>query len=200
MITENKYYEETVKHKKEVSDAISLIVNALLARAINHDYSKLESPEKDGFINFTEKLKSTTFGSDEYNQFLKDLKPTLDHHYFHNRHHPEHYPESLESYCSKCKKTIRRYCTVITDEFNPNCPHCGYTDGDIHTRYTLKGMTLVDLVEMFCDWYAATKRHEDGSIMKSIEINKERFNISDDLVNIFINTAELNFKVKKDLK
>ena len=50
-------------------------------------------------------------------------------------------------------------------------------------------MTLVDLVEMLCDWKAATLRHEDGDIVKSIDINRERFGISDQLASILRNTA-----------
>jgi hypothetical protein len=46
------------------------------------------------------------------------------------------------------------------------------------------GMSLLDLVEMFCDWKAATERHADGSIEKSIQINKKRFELSDQLVSI----------------
>lgn len=53
----------------------------------------------------------------------------------------------------------------------------------------ISGMTLIDLVEMLCDWYAATQRHADGDIMKSIEINQERFGYSDELKSILINTS-----------
>ncbi len=52
-------------------------------------------------------------------------------------------------------------------------------------------MDLMDVVEMFCDWKAATMRHNDGDIRKSIEINQKRFNMSDDLMEIFKNTAKL---------
>lgn len=55
----------------------------------------------------------------------------------------------------------------------------------------IRDMNLVDIVEMFIDWYAATKRHNDGNIRRSIDINKERFNFSEDLAQIFINTIEL---------
>jgi hypothetical protein len=51
------------------------------------------------------------------------------------------------------------------------------------------GMNLVDLLEMLCDWIAATKRHDDGDVMKSLEINKNRFGLSDQLYNILVNTA-----------
>jgi hypothetical protein len=44
---------------------------------------------------------------------------------------------------------------------------------------------------MFCDWKAATMRHNDGDIRKSIEINKKRFKMSEDLAQIFRNTVEL---------
>jgi len=51
------------------------------------------------------------------------------------------------------------------------------------------GMTLIDLVEMFCDWLAASKRHADGDIRKSIENNRERFKLSPQLAAILDNTA-----------
>ncbi|MFS1518583.1 DUF5662 family protein [Bacillus sp. SCS-151] len=59
-----------------------------------------------------------------------------------------------------------------------------------HFENGIQGMNLIDLVEMFCDWKAATIRHKDGDIRKSIEINKERFNMSDDLVQILKNTVK----------
>lgn len=51
-------------------------------------------------------------------------------------------------------------------------------------------MTLIDLVEMFCDWKAATMRHNDGNLIKSIEINAKRFNMDSQLRKIFENTAK----------
>jgi hypothetical protein len=52
-------------------------------------------------------------------------------------------------------------------------------------------MNLVDIMEMFVDWYCASKRHADGNIRKSIDINKERYKFSDDLAQIFVNSIEL---------
>jgi hypothetical protein len=54
----------------------------------------------------------------------------------------------------------------------------------------MNDMTLLDLVEMFCDWRAASKRHNDGNINKSIEISGGRFNMSPQLIKIFENTAK----------
>jgi hypothetical protein len=55
----------------------------------------------------------------------------------------------------------------------------------------IAGMGLLDIVEMFFDWVAASKRHADGDIMKSIDINEKRFKIDPQLVAIFRNTAEM---------
>lgn len=54
----------------------------------------------------------------------------------------------------------------------------------------IDGMDLFDIMEMAMDWKAATERHDNGDIYKSIEINHKRFNMSQQLANIFINTAK----------
>ena len=56
-----------------------------------------------------------------------------------------------------------------------------YTDG-------IEGMTLLDLIEMLCDWKAASERHTTGNIIKSLEINYTRFDISIQLKQILLNT------------
>lgn len=58
-----------------------------------------------------------------------------------------------------------------------------------HHPEGIAGMTLVDLIEMLADWRAATERHADGSLDKSLAIQKERFGISDQLDQILWNTA-----------
>lgn len=68
-----------------------------------------------------------------------------------------------------------------------------YTNNSHHPEYYengINGMDLLDLVEMFIDWKAAGERHADGSIVKSIAHNKNRFQLSDQLESIFINTAQ----------
>ncbi len=59
-----------------------------------------------------------------------------------------------------------------------------------HYNNGIDGMNLFDLIEMFFDWKAAGERHADGNIYKSIEHNKTRFKISDQLVSILENTAK----------
>ena len=59
-----------------------------------------------------------------------------------------------------------------------------------HYDNGIGGMCLLDLIEMLSDWKAATERHKDGDIVKSLEINKERFGISDQLYEVLLNTVE----------
>lgn len=59
-----------------------------------------------------------------------------------------------------------------------------------HYENGIRGMSLLDLIEMICDWSAAVKRHADGDLMKSVEINQERFGYSDELKQIFLNTIK----------
>lgn len=58
-----------------------------------------------------------------------------------------------------------------------------------HYKHGIREMTLIDIVEMFCDWCAATERHADGDIFRSIEHNTSRFQLGEVLSDIFTNTA-----------
>ncbi len=50
-------------------------------------------------------------------------------------------------------------------------------------------MNLIDIFEMLADWKAATERHDDGSLGRSLTIQASRFNISPQLQSILYNTA-----------
>ena len=139
---------DTIRHRYTVHKYIRAIMYKLHVRAWDHDSSKLDEPEKEIFDKVTPKLKELTYGSDEYNNQLKEMQIALDHHYKVNPHHPEYYENGI------------------------------------------KDMDLVDLVEMICDWKAASERHDNGNIMKSIEINQKRFNFSDELKQILVNTVK----------
>jgi hypothetical protein len=63
-----------------------------------------------------------------------------------------------------------------------------------HPEHHARGvddMNLVDLVEMFVDWKAASERHNDGNIRKSIERNTDRFGLSPQLARVLENSVEL---------
>lgn len=59
-----------------------------------------------------------------------------------------------------------------------------------HFRNGIAGMTLVDLIEMLADWKAATERHADGDLARSLEIQRDRFGIAPQLLQILHNTAQ----------
>lgn len=54
----------------------------------------------------------------------------------------------------------------------------------------INGMNLIDVLEMVCDWLAASKRSQTG-IAKGLEINKERYGIDDQLFEIIKHTVEM---------
>jgi len=92
-----------------------------------------------------------------------------------------------------------KYTTYGSDEYKEHLKGLGvalthhYENNSHHPeKYEngVNGFDLFDLIEMFFDWKAATERHADGNILKSIEINKERFKMSDQLIDIFKNTAD----------
>lgn len=140
--------QDTQAHIGRVQELLDMVCGRLEDRAYAHDLSKLEEPEKSIFDEFTPKLKGSTYGSDEYKQFLAEMSVALQHHYAHNSHHPEYH------------------------------------------KYGIAGMSLLDLLEMLVDWKAATERHADGDILKSLEINRVRFGISDQLAQILQNTVD----------
>ncbi len=69
-----------------------------------------------------------------------------------------------------------------------------YANNRHHAEYHergISGMNLIDVIEMFLDWLASSKRHADGDVRRSIEINQERFKMDPQLVAIFQNTVEV---------
>ena len=57
-----------------------------------------------------------------------------------------------------------------------------------HYQNGINGMDLTDIVEMWSDWRAAIRRHSDGDIDQSIDYNKGRFEMSEQLCNILKNS------------
>ena len=90
--------------------------------------------------------------------------------------------------------------TYGSDEYNgfleklkPALDH-HYASNRHHPEHFVNGindMTLIDILEMFCDWKASTLRQNDGNLLKSIESNAERFHMDGQLKQILINTARM---------
>jgi len=58
-----------------------------------------------------------------------------------------------------------------------------------HFEHGVADMDLIQVIEMLADWRAATQRHADGDLARSIEINAERFGYGDEFKRLLINTA-----------
>lgn len=139
--------QDTLQHIDTVRFYLSNVIQDLKSRAMYHDLSKLQPPEKEAYDILTPRLKGLTYGSEEYRACLREMKPAIQHHYEHNSHHPEHYPDGVA------------------------------------------GFDLLDLVEMLCDWKAASLRHADGNILDSITHNIERFKLDPQIASILRNTV-----------
>lgn len=317
---------ETLKHVNEVRENIWLLIKELDHRAQVHDASKFEEPERSIFATNTPKLAKTEYGTPEYDELLKEVKPAIDHHYSKNTHHPEfsfkdeiwkdvlnyentyeisslgrvrnkkrelilnppitpkgyirislfkdgksknhmvhrlvaeafienpknkptvnhidgnktnnkisnlewatHSENLIHAYDNELKQAKVKYIVkceslgLITEGCLPmekELKKLGYgkanaasiwacINGEQNTHLDLifegsklaeqppisgiEDMDLLDLVEMLSDWAAATKRNKNGNIHKSIEHNKIRFAISDQLAKIFTNTVNRYF-------
>jgi len=146
-MTTHDVIRSTAGHIRRVGELITDCTAKLNKRAVIHDASKWSAEEYPFFEIATPKLANLEYGSEEYKQSLRDIKPALIHHNANNSHHPEFYENGID------------------------------------------GMDLLDLLEMMCDWKAAGERHVTGDIIKSLEHNRERFKIGDQLYGILVNTV-----------
>lgn len=87
---------DTLEHIKEVGKNINLFIKELIDRAEHHDASKLEEPELSGYAAAHTKLSDVEYQSEEYKKNLEALKPTIEHHYRYNRHHPQYHFNSIK--------------------------------------------------------------------------------------------------------
>lgn len=103
--------------------------------------------------------------------------------------------EIFDTYTPKLKDTTygsEEYKTFL-EEMQVALEH-HYSENPHHPEHYkngIDGMDLLDVIEMLCDWKAASERHDDGDINKSILFNERRFGISKQLINIFQNTIKI---------
>jgi len=92
---------------------------------------------------------------------------------------------NLEYGSDEYKRTLEEMAPALEHHYAKNRHHPEhFPDG-------MSGMNLIDLVELFCDWKAASARHSTGNLKKSVEINADRFKMSPQLKSIFENTIDL---------
>lgn len=85
--------QDTQEHIGRVHGYLIGAAGELVRRGNIHDASKLLPPEKEYFDKYTPLLANVAYGSKEYAESTKSMKPALDHHYANNSHHPQHYGE-----------------------------------------------------------------------------------------------------------
>lgn len=147
---------DTMIHKFNVFTVMNLLIKDSVNRAIAHDNSKMESPEKEIYDKFIPQLKPVKYGTPEYIAVTSQMKKEGgNHHNQVNRHHPEYFENRVD------------------------------------------GMNIIDLLEMICDWFAASIR-SDSPFLEGLNSNIKRHNISPQLENIIRNTYNEYFKDIED--
>lgn len=125
---------ETIAHIEQVRRYIKIMIDKLWQRGIDHDKTKLESPEAEVFAEVNDKLKNLTYGTPEYDENLKDLQVALQHHYAKNKHHPEHYKNGindmnlidlLEMLCDWKASTFRQHDGNLLQSLDKNAERYG---------------------------------------------------------------------------
>jgi hypothetical protein len=86
-----KHDADTRLHIEQVATLLNVIINALRQRAIDHDRSKFEEPERSAYAVVIPKLAGLEYGSEEHRKVLGIMKPAIRHHQQSNRHHPEYH-------------------------------------------------------------------------------------------------------------
>ena len=117
---------------------------------------------KRGFTHDDSKLKNPELT--EYPKYIEQLRKT------------EYGSEEYKAItCGGMKEIIKHH----------------YANNSHHPQYyenSIEGMNLFDLIEMFCDWKAASVRNPNGSMEKSVEFSVNKFNICPQLASILRNT------------
>ncbi len=146
-LEETKTEKDIKAHIERVTSKMEGLIEQLRKRAENHDKSKLEYPELQGFIRM-DKEPRYPYGSPEYFDKIKRYEYVFRHHYENNPHHPEHY------------------------------------DGWISE------MDLLDIIEMLCDWTSYREGLTAIEAISTVEQQAKRFNLSDELSSIMLNTLK----------
>ena len=82
------------------------------------------------------------------------------------------------------KECLKQMGVALKHHYEVNSHHPEHYENGIN------GMNLLDVIEMLADWKAAGMRHADGSMAQSLEVNRKRFGISDQLFEIIQNTVQ----------
>ena len=81
-------------------------------------------------------------------------------------------------------ENLKEMTVALTHHYSHNRHHPEYHENG------MQDMNLIDLIELLIDWKAASLRHANGDIWKSIELNQERFGYSNEMKDLLKRTME----------
>jgi Family of unknown function (DUF5662) len=158
---------DTERHIERVNFYLNQIIADLQERGVVHDASKLVEPEVSGFDKIAVERTNVKHGTPEYSAMMESIQPIINHHYLVNDHHPEHFATTLNE-----DSTLKE----LLDETKTGLP--------------LAAMDLRQVMEMLCDWKAASERGQQSPFLEGMEeVSKERFGIEPQLFSILKNTV-----------
>ena len=153
------YYEtDTRKHQQLVAGLMIAVAKKLLDRAMKHDASKLEEPERSAYIEpvYALNTEEVPYGSDRHKELTAQMGEGWDHHKANNDHHIGFFePYSVQTL---------------------NDP--------------IRAMDMFALIEMLCDWIAASKRRKNSPTL-ALEHMKEEHHIDEQLEALIRNTLAM---------
>lgn len=80
------------------------------------------------------------------------------------------------------KAAAKKARAHVTNPANDHHPEC-HADG-IH------GMHIGQVLEMCCDWIAASRRNPNGDVLRSLDLNAERFGYGAEMAGLIRRTVE----------
>lgn len=87
--------QDTLDHIAKVQTRMAEAIAELKARSNRHDLSKLQEPELSGYAALQLRLADAVYGTEDYQARLAECRPTIEHHYAANDHHPEHHAAGI---------------------------------------------------------------------------------------------------------
>jgi hypothetical protein len=125
------------------------------------------------------------------NEVTRNLEARAWHHDASKVREPERSGyETLTINLADCEYGSDAYRAALAEARDTIAHH--YAENDHHPEHYpngIAGMSLLAVLEMLCDWKAASERTRQGSIAQSLEHNKKRFGIDDQLASILENTV-----------
>ena len=166
--------QDTLEHRQMVVDFATDFCTSLLERADGYGDKTIS----DAALDFCNDIMDRAYRHDE-SKLHEPEKERFDY-------VGTHQHLSKHTYCSDEYKKSLEYLGPALDHH--------YQENDHHPQHFpngISGMNLMQLVEMWLDWLAACKRNKNGNIYQSLEVNKDRFKISDQLYNVLLNQADV---------